>query len=233
MHFSQNKPNNYRNILIDGVSILELGARVLSIPAYIRPKQRIETVRVPGRSGVLTYNDGSYDEVTYSIKLYMDGDPERVIHRIASGSRLVMSTQPEYEYRYRIEDSVELDRTLVSWHEGEVPFICYPFRHKRGEQAQDPARVRNDGNLPCCPSFLLEGSGDITLSDGSGQELIITGVDKTVQIIGGETGAVLVDGKPSGYKVVGGLFEIPPGKVKNYTATNARIAEVKANWRWV
>lgn len=221
-----------RDVIVDGQSLTELGARILEISPYVRPAKRVEQVQIPGRSGSLTFWDGAYDDVKYTIKLTCFADQVDFIDALQSGRRVTFSTQPEYEFSYRVDEEVPLERLLAWYHTATITLLCNPFRRERKPKIfERPGKIENRGNVPCSPTIKIQGAGDFTVTLGV-ESITLQGVKKEV-LLDGEHLRCVVDGVEADHKMIGDFFTLGAGLSADVSVSPTCSYQVAPNWRWI
>ena len=119
----------------NGVKCTDYGIHVLTHPAIARPKERVTTQTVPGRSGSLTILEGDcvYDEFIASCECIAP-DPASIPAFSAwlHGPGLVMfGNRPTGFYHARVSNQIDFE-TVVRGRPNRkftVNFRCQPFLH--------------------------------------------------------------------------------------------------------
>ena len=75
-------------IAFDGQPSTKFGIRIEEYPVYAIAKRKVETYEVPGRSGSLVYDAGTYENVV---------QPYKVFYQPGPGVRLVLEGRREME----------------------------------------------------------------------------------------------------------------------------------------
>lgn len=145
------------------------------MPAEAAPKRRIETIKIPGRSGDLHVDENAYDSVTLTAVLNLAGraDVRAVMAWLDGRGDLVLSDSAQYRRKAVVIDGVPFKRRRL--HNGEqydsftVKFDCDPFLYQVDPQATplyEPFTLVNQGALPAEPLLRVYGRGNVVLAVG-------------------------------------------------------------------
>lgn len=175
------------DITYNGVTASSLGAIVTDISPPVRAARRIQSVEVPGRSGVLHIDDGSFAPVIKTVGLgLVTLSKLEDIHGWLSGSgTLVCSTEPERAYLVHQIAEVTWTRIGRRLYQAVVQFECDPFRYLHPAAADivltQAGNVTNPGSAWSEPLLVIEGSGDISLTVGN-QILSLTDITDEISL---------------------------------------------------
>ncbi len=159
----------------NGVKCTDYGVHVLTHPAISRPKERVTTQTVPGRSGTLTILEGDcvYDEFIATCECVAP-NPASIPAFSAwlHGPGVVMfGNQPAGYYHARVSNQIDFD-TVVRGRPNRkftVNFRCQPFLYLLNISdivLTAPGQVVNLGTVFAEPVITVEGIGDIDLTVG-------------------------------------------------------------------
>lgn len=222
---------NYRGLKIDGVDVKTAGVRVMNIAPYKLPVKRSEIIQIPGRSGSVEIFSGAYDDVPYEVEVFCDGDFLPFMNMLRAGREIIMSTQPNYKFLYRLEQLTSIERMLAHWHHVKIPFICDPLRREATETVlNNPTQVTNSGNMPCRPTLIVQATGNVTVQLGN--QMITAQNDGGTLVIDGETMTSTLNGVPIDDTMVGIYPVVLPSETLNLSVTGGTCT-VLPNWRWV
>lgn len=175
------------DVTYNGVTASSLGAIVTDISPPVRAGRRIQSVEVPGRSGALHIDDGSFAPVIKTVGLgLVTLSKLDVIHGWLSGSgTLVCSTEPERAYNVHQIAEVAWTRIGRRLYQAVVQFECDPFRYLHPAAADivltQAGNVTNPGSAWSEPLLVIEGSGDISLAIGN-QVLSLTDITDEISL---------------------------------------------------
>ncbi len=159
----------------NGVKCTDYGVHVLTPPAISRPKERVTTQAVPGRSGTLTITEGDcvYDEFIAACECVAP-NPASIPAFSAwlHGPGVVMfGNQPTGYYQARVSNQIDFG-TVVRGRQHRkfsVNFRCQPFLYLLNLPdivLTTPGPVVSQGTVFAEPVIIVEGTGDIDLTIG-------------------------------------------------------------------
>lgn len=176
----------------NGVSCLMLGNdgktvygfRVLNQPPRISPRERYESITIPGRSGSLTLTEGNevHDNITLSCTAYIESTEyykDGALHNRVAEITQWISGEGKYEfyghpdgyYKGRLANQVSFDR-IVQGNPHKVftfQFDCQPYLYlHEGDEVkqirqQSTYSIVNIANEPAKPLIKIYGSGEGTI----------------------------------------------------------------------
>ena len=159
----------------NGVKCTDYGIYVLNHPAISRPKERVTTQVVPGRSGTLTITEGDcvYDEFIATCECIAP-NPASIPAFSAwlHGSGVVMfGNRPTGYYNARVNNQIDFETVVRgrSHRKFTVNFRCQPFFYLLNTPdivLNAPGQVVNQGTVFAEPIITVEGTGDIDLIIG-------------------------------------------------------------------
>lgn len=174
----------------DGVDSREFGIGVTSLPKKAKPKERISSFPVPGRSGELTVSDDSFENIKKPFGLVFYGqDIEAAAEWLRGVKKITYSSEPDRAYSVAVPPDVQFERKRPSLYEFSVSFECFPLAAQYEPEEFDIVNgmiVVNPSLISAFPSFTAYGSGTIAVVIGS-QAVTITGVSTSVTVEGGES----------------------------------------------
>jgi phage-related protein len=225
------------DITYNDVTASSLGAIVTDISPPVRAARRVRTVEVPGRSGVLHIDDGSYAPVTKTVGLgLVTLEHLEDIHKWLSGSgTLVCSTEPERAYLVHQVEEVSWNRIGRRLYQAVVRFECEPFRYLEPAAADieltEPDTVTNPGTAWSEPLLVIEGSGDISLTVGN-QVISLTGITDEISL---DCAAQIAfkDDTAMDSHISGSFPRLLPGENEiSWTGTIAKLT-ITPRWRFL
>ena len=159
----------------NGVKCTDYGIHVLTHPAISRPKERVTTQTVPGRSGTLTITEGDcvYDEFIASCECIAP-DPASIPAFSAwlHGPGVVMfGNRPTGFYHARVSNQIDFETVVRGRLQRKfmLNFRCQPFLFLLGVEIivlTSPGQIVNQGTVFAEPIITVEGTGDIDLMFG-------------------------------------------------------------------
>jgi phage-related protein len=221
-------------ILIDGIDTQEYKLRVTELPPIQIPQKRVERILIPGRSGYLTHWDGSFEDVIKTAGLFYNGtNPEQIARLILEGSTITFSNEPEFVYDYGLDITTDLTKTISTWHQFFIQFICNPVKREIYPPniiANSPITLISPCNHPAYPTIKLTGTGDVTLKVGE-QEIELEDISPSITIDGWLMECY--QESLANNKMTGAFPVINAGESVfiEWTGSVTEI-EIKPNWRW-
>ena len=159
----------------NGVKCTDYGIHVLTHPAISRPKERVTTQAVPGRSGTLTITEGDcvYDEFIASCECIAP-NPASIPAFSAwlHGPGAVMfGNCPTGFYYARVNNQIDFETVVRGRLQRKfiVNFRCQPFLYLLGVEIivlTSFSQIVNQGTVFAEPIITVEGTGDIDLTIG-------------------------------------------------------------------
>lgn len=174
-----NELTNKRGLIVyGGGASSDYGIVVSEAPTFDKPTKRSNVFNVQGRNGSIIFQDGSFDDVTRSYKVWIAEDNNDLADKVNAVSAWLYS-KSGYQ---RLEDSFEPDvfrlayyngsgnisNELMSYGETTLSFTCRPERFlKSGEQeieVQNGDSIFNPTMFDAKPLIHIEGSGVVTFN---------------------------------------------------------------------
>ena len=159
----------------NGVKCTDYGIHVLAHPAISRPKERVTTQAVPGRSGALTITEGDcvYDEFIATCECIAP-NPASIPAFSAwmHGLGVVMfGNRPTGFYYARVNNQIDFETVVRGRLQRKftVNFRCQPFLYLLGVEIivlTSFGQIVNQGTVFAEPIITVEGTGDIDLTIG-------------------------------------------------------------------
>lgn len=224
----------------------DFGIVISAVPDIPAAQRDIETVVIPGRDGVLTIDNGRFDEiqVVYSCWAYHCGRAEKAasLRRIKAWlgknggayDRLADTYDPEYFWKAHFSGNLTIIEEAPNVTTFEAEFSAHPFKFSlEGEELREYQKtdtIFNPEAFPSDPYIRITGSGDMALAV-NGQTWELKGVDGYIELDsmtkntfkGSENWNAKKQGE--GYPVF-----VPGGNSLEVTGNAAKI-EIKPRWR--
>lgn len=169
-------------IIFNGRSSREVDLQVETFPSYTSPKRSYEKVTIPGRSGDIIVDNGSWENVvrTYSVSFgskYRDytemvNKVSEWLHSTFTYARLEDSYEPDYYRLAAFIDEIEFSNIFHHGGQAELSFDCKPQRFlKDGDEpiviTNGSAKVFNPTSFESNPIITVYGSGSGNLVVGT------------------------------------------------------------------
>lgn len=170
-----------QTVTYNGVSVATKGGIVLDVSPPVRAARRVESVAVPGRSGVLHIDDGSYAPTKKTVRIGVSAPDsiDGICAWCARAGVLQTSYEPGVAYKAVQAAEIEWERVSRRLYQAEIVFECEPYRYAYPAAADivltEPGNVTNPGTAHAASLYVVEGGGDITLTVG-GQTVALTGI---------------------------------------------------------
>lgn len=241
MNYGERVINPY--FIFRGVDSRKMGIVVTSMPERVRPERRVDTVEIPGRSGVLHVDGESYENYTKTVEcaVIRRRNIDQVCAWLTGEGDVIFSTEPSKVYRVRVDNQISMGKMMQYFQSFQVNFDTYPFAYS--VNAKDEAVVLtaagslyNRGTVYSEPKITVYGTGNVTLTV-NGIAYGLTGIDGYVTM-DSEAMEVYKDGESRNQTYMppeaGELF--PTFQVGKNTLSwtgNVEKVEVEPRWRWV
>ena len=163
--------------LWNGTDSRVMGVVVSAYPARTRAEERVTTVEIPGRNGVLTVPEGTEEPVFGAVTLTLGGwlrpgsDVRALLRWLQGSGTLVLGNDPGYSHAARITQAVTLTDEADGWRSFTVRFTAEPFRRMypaptAGRAVTSGERVYNPGDLRVPAVITLRGGFSAVLTVG-------------------------------------------------------------------
>jgi len=170
-----------------------VGVVVLDYPPIIKAKGRVETMTVPGRSGVLTLHNPLkiYDTVekTFRCRLLSTASQVAVSAWLQGAGTLIVGNEPTYAYTVVDIEEITFNKIMPGYNDRvfEVTFICQPWKGLASPAADitlstNPQTIVSTATLDSLPQITLTGTGTVTLVVGA-YTLTLTGLSGAIPVL--------------------------------------------------
>lgn len=164
----------------------DYGILIETMPEITKPQRREQEVTIPGRNGVLTINEDTYEPYTLSFTC-STRDISRVNDIVAwldGSGDLTVSTEPDKVYKAKISNAIPISDVVYLYPSFLVQFKVFPFKYSRNaiiSHADDlvlttATTIYNKGTVYSQPTITVYGTGNINLSI-NGDLFKLTSVD--------------------------------------------------------
>ena len=223
-------------VLIDGMDTQQEDLRVTALPPIQIAQKRVKLIAIPGRSGYLTQWDGSYEECIKPTGFFYRGPfPEKIAQFLLEGRTVTFSNEPDKVYDYRIDITTDLIKTISTWHQFDVQFICNPVKREKDPSiitTESPVSLISTCNHKAYPTITITGSGNVSLMVGT-NEIELTDISPSI-VIDGDLMKCYKGGELTNDKMTGDFPVINPGETVSVSWTGSITnIEILPNWRWV
>lgn len=174
-----NELTNRRGLIVyGGETSSDYGIVVGEVPSFDKPNKRSNVFNVQGRNGSIIIQDGSFDDVTRSYKVWIAEDNNDLADKVNAVSawlysksgyqRLEDSFEPDVFRLAYYNGSGDISNELMAYGETELTFTCRPERFlKSGEkeiEVQNGDSLFNPTRFDAKPLIHIEGSGVVTFN---------------------------------------------------------------------
>ena len=180
--------------VFNGVDSRAMGVHLIKYPPIVRPKERVKTVVVPGRSGDLTQieNESGGPPVyePYDRQMEISNLPGADLGRLKKWLRgrgsMIVGNEPGMIYTVDLSAQWQGDRILRKVWGGALIMHTQPYKRRAQPDpavtlTSSGATVLNPGDVPAAPLITIAGTGDITVTLG-GKTLTLYGVESGWQV---------------------------------------------------
>lgn len=164
-----------------------MGVIVQDYPPITLPAERVESLIIPGRAGILTRTEGEavYDTYLKSITIANDrlrGDPQQIAAWLRGSGELIIGAEPEFVYTARVIKEASMKRLFPGCYSGSVGFLVQPFKARavstraiQANIASGSLSLFNPGDVPACPVLAITGSGllEVTVNGEDGTTIYV------------------------------------------------------------
>ena len=224
--------------IYNGIDSRMMGVIVTAMPPTVRAAQRVESVKVPGRSGSLHETDGSYDNYTKTMECAIKNRQkiDDIAAWLTGSGEIIFSSEPDKVYRVTISNTISIAQMMRTFQKFQVSFDTYPFKYSvnRFDEAlelEKPAVILGKGTVYSQPVITVYGSGAVTLTI-NGKAYPLSSVDGYVTI-----NSEIEECYKSGLNMnnIFSADEFPrlePGDNTISWTGNVEKIEIQPNWRW-
>ena len=225
----------------------DYGILVERQPNIISPERRIVTHTIPGRSGALSIEDGSYESYVKSVECavlttkYMN----EISAWLKGTGEVIFSNEKPYKYRARIVNNIPFTEAVKAVGLIACRFIvmfdCQPFKYSVNAEnhritLREPGRFSGDGSVPADPVITVHGSGTVLLSV-NGLVLQVSGIDGYITI-NSDVLHCYKNNTSQNHKVFMSFDKFPQlnpaGEFNDISwQGNVNRVEIEPNYRWV
>ena len=224
--------------IYNGIDSRMMGVIVTAMPSTVRAAQRVESVKVPGRSGSLHETDGSYDNYTKTMECAIKNRQkiDDIAAWLTGSGEIIFSSEPDKVYRVTISNTISIAQMMRTFQKFQVSFDTYPFKYSvnRFDEAlelEKPAVILGKGTVYSQPVITVYGSGAVTLTI-NGADYPLDNVDGYVTI-NSEIEECYKDAINMNNIFSADEFpRLEPGEnAISWTGSVEKI-EIQPNWRW-
>lgn len=160
--------------IYNGIDSRQMGLWVTAMPPTIRAPQRVDTIQIPARNGVLHVSDGSYDNYTRTMECAIKDrrSIDEIVAWLQGSGDIIFSTEPDKVYNIYINNQVSLAQMMLTFQKFQVQMDTYPFKYSVNAFNDTivltaPTTIFNKGTIYAEPVITIKGTGAITLNINS------------------------------------------------------------------
>ena len=149
----------------------DFGILISAAPEKVRAERRVEQVTIPGRSGELTMDEGTYAPYVLSVECSTRGSEnlDEILAWLDGAGELILCTEPDKVFRASIYNKISVSDMIYLYNSFLLQFRVQPFKYSvnaAGDALEltAPTTIRNSGTVYSEPLITVYGSGDITLA---------------------------------------------------------------------
>lgn len=152
-----------------GISSVDMGISVKTMPTYIKPSKRSEIIEVDGKDGAIIIENGYQPYILKATITLLDIDKLDNIIAWLDGSGTLRVSDDINKYRnVKVLNGIDYKR-LYEFKEANVEFYVYdPFRYIYNEVSKTlttfPSTIKNDGTVESKPLLTIVGSGTVSIT---------------------------------------------------------------------
>lgn len=233
------------DLIYKNVSASSLGLKIDKRPSFPAAERDVEFIEIPGRSGSLVVDSGTYKDIEVDILFNFVNPDDTEISRVfrdakkwlsaSGGGRLYVSDDTDVFYKVKHVKISDSDRTARIGHKFTATFRLDPFTYLRAGDVplSLPATLYNPGET-AEPVYSIAGDG-VCIITLDGVEAVRVNVSGNITIDVPNRIAYRTDtGERSNAAVTGYLkaLEIPPG-LTAVTLTTGFSGVLVPGWRSV
>lgn len=125
--------NNY--FIFNGKDSRDFDIQLGEYPPIVKPRERIETITVPGRSGTLHVKEDEYIFDSYikpfNIVALNPAKIDEIIDWLQGSGEIIIGNENDWIYDGYISDAIEFTRFFRGWHKATVSVEVQPFKKSR------------------------------------------------------------------------------------------------------
>ena len=166
----------------------DFGILISAAPEKVRAERRVEQVTIPGRSGELTMDEGTYAPYVLSVECSTRGSEnlDEILAWLDGAGELILCTEPDKVFRASIYNKISVSDMIYLYNSFLLQFRVQPFKYSvnaAGDALEltAPTTIRNSGTVYSEPLITVYGSGDITLTV-NGADFPLYGVQESITI---------------------------------------------------
>lgn len=227
-------------------SFIDFNVLLAKIPVIPTAGRRVSNIEIPGRDGTLTFDEGTYGDITVPLECSLKSDDfvndaYKIKAWLTGGKgELKFSNDPSRKFYAQVVNKFDIAESIRTFGAFPVVFNCEPYKYSVDNAmitilstTPKPVTINNPATAPSRPVIKVYGTGNITLTI-NGVAITLTGltdniiIDSSIEDAYNGGSMANMNNKMQG--------EFPLLKVGDnsltWTGTVTKI-EVTPNWRWI
>jgi phage-related protein len=161
----------------NGTESTSLGVVVLDYPPVVKARRRLDTVEIPGRSGILTMHGVTVYETVekvFKCRLLSTASQVSVSAWLDGAGTLIIGNDSTYSYTVVSVDEIQFDKIMPGYADRsfEVRFVCQPWKELATPAADitlstNPQTIVSTATMDSLPQITITGTGDVSLTVGA------------------------------------------------------------------
>lgn len=229
--------------IFKGKKSTDFGVEIVAFPEIIKPERDIESVEIPGKSGIYHIDNGTYKSYLLSISCCINSfaknkqHVDKIISWLDGFGELIISQEKDKIYTACIKNQIPIRDFIHLFPEFLITFEVQPLKKSvnfRNEIVEITKKtiINNIGTVESLPKITIFGSGDVTLKIND-EEFSISNINQYITI-NSEFLEVYKDEENQNNKY--NNFDFPKFKQGKNTIDfigNVNKIIVGPNWRWI
>ncbi len=217
-------------IIYNGISSDDVGVIVNSVtPVSVKPKRRETELVIPGRSGVLTIDDGSYERIIQTVTMTLPIDRlTEVLQWLTGTGDLLISPIPERKRKAKCSDVSEPKYWAAWLYQLTAQFSCDPYLYDASPAsfaATDETIVLYNDGQETRPTIEMAAGSTVTING-----VVFTAALKLT--VDGEN-YIVYDGTTNRFaSLTGELDDFVLTQGENTIVVTGTVT-IYPNWRWL
>lgn len=209
---------------------------ISKLPSIIRASRDIEKIEIPGRSGFITQDLGTYRSTLKSCECWIKNleDIDFICSWLIGSGNLVFSNESDKFYKATIINQIEFIKIAKEFRSFIVIFETQPFKYGLNNDLitiTSPSSIYNPTTSSSDPIIKVYGTGDIVLNINE-QQFGLYDLDQYITIDSGMMDCYK-DTEPRNSATQGEFPQIELGLNNIDWMGNVSSVQITPNWRWL
>ena len=166
--------------IFDGINSKDMGIKIERHNNFSSPQRRIESVSIPGRTGNILIDDGSYENQIFEYELILECDSKKGTDISKKANEISSWLHGDYTYKtltfsnsdktYKavVINKIDISQMFKKFAKALVTFEAYEVANTLSEKSistiENEGTFINNSNIDIKPVLKLIGSGDCFIS---------------------------------------------------------------------